>query len=148
MTWLRRAWTIVWQVALLWGIDEAANLIVHDLHIPLPGSIFGCLLLFALLCLRVVPVAWLEQGANWLLAQLLLFFVPSAVGIIQYKHLMWTEGGRLLAVIGLGTVLVMAVTGLIAEWFPKVLERSKRTSMNRDSENTSVTSKTYGGSSS
>ncbi|WP_083520726.1 CidA/LrgA family protein [Alicyclobacillus kakegawensis] len=113
-----RAATIGLQVAALWAIDGVSNLLVAYLHIPLPGSMVGCLLLFLLLSLRVVRLAWFEQGANWLLAQLLLFFVPSAVGVIQYRHLVWADGWRLFAVMAIGTLLVMGLSGLIAERVP------------------------------
>ncbi|WP_245628979.1 CidA/LrgA family protein [Alicyclobacillus shizuokensis] len=105
-------------MAALWAIDGVSNLLVASVHIPLPGSMVGCLLLFLLLSLHVVRLAWFEQGANWLLAQLLLFFVPSAVGVIQYRHLVWVDGWRLLAVMAVGTLFVMGLSGLIAEHIP------------------------------
>jgi holin-like protein len=86
-------------------------------HLPIPGSIVGLILLFALLQLRMVKLQWVEVGGNWLISNMLLFFVPSALGIIQYGSLVKTEGLQLVLVIGMSTAAVMITTGLFAEKF-------------------------------
>jgi holin-like protein len=113
---LLRWGTVLLQVTALWLLANLCDVFAGALRLPIPGSIIGCLLLFVLLQLRLVRVSWLERGANFLLAQMLLFFVPSAVGIIQYRQLMWNEGWRLIFTILLSTVLVMTVTGKLADW--------------------------------
>jgi len=53
-----------------------------------------------------------SRGAGWLLAEMLLFFVPAAMIVIQNPQLFGTLGLKLLLVIVVGTVLVMAATAL------------------------------------
>ncbi|ECH9276557.1 CidA/LrgA family holin-like protein [Salmonella enterica subsp. enterica] len=97
----------------------ALNKVAELLHLPIPGSILGIALLFTLLKTGVVKLKWIERGANWLLAELLLFFVPSAVGVMQYIPLLESEGVRILIVVILSTVIVMACSGLIASRIEK-----------------------------
>jgi holin-like protein len=73
-------------------------------------------LLLLALRLRLVRAEWLEAGTDWLLRHMLLFFVPAAVGAVQYPELLGAEGLRVLAVIGASTVLVMVATGYAVEW--------------------------------
>ncbi|WP_206917218.1 CidA/LrgA family protein [Alicyclobacillus acidoterrestris] len=94
-------------------------------HVQIPGSIIGLVLLWLLLQLRVIPVRWVEPGSKWLLSQMLLFFVPSAVGVIQYLPLLRAEGLRLVLVIALSTIAVMIVSGGMTELFVIIKRRMR-----------------------
>ena len=102
------------QVALLCGLSVLSNLLAERLQLHLPGSILRIFILFFLLQCKIIRIEWVELGANLLLAELLLFFIPSAVGIVQYQNLLIKNGLPLLFVIIAGTVIVMALTGLFA----------------------------------
>ena len=106
---------IVWQVLLLCGLTALGDGLAAWLEVPVPGSIIGFALLFLLLQTKIVKLHWVEDGANFLLGRLLLFFVPPTVGIMEYGDLISTDGWRLAAVIIVGTLLVMACSGLVAE---------------------------------
>lgn len=103
------------------------DLLAKKLHIHLPGSIIGFFIVFILLILKIIQIEWLEIGASFLLANLLLLFVPSAVGIVQYEHLMESEGLRILFVIAISTVLVMTVTGFITDRLTRKKEERQTT---------------------
>ncbi|MCL6516110.1 MAG: CidA/LrgA family protein [Alicyclobacillus sp.] len=107
------------QVAALWAFAWVCNWVSAHLHLPIPGSILGCAVLFMLLATGVVKVSWVEAGADWLLAYLLLFFIPPAVGVMQYPSLFLRDGWRLLLVILASTILVMAVTGWTTDWISR-----------------------------
>jgi len=92
-------------------------------HIPIPGSILGIAVVFILLETGVLKLEWLELGANWLLAELLLFFIPAAVGVMNYFTVLEADGFRILAVVLLSTVLVMAGSGLTATLISSRKER-------------------------
>jgi holin-like protein len=108
-------WRIFWQSALLLGFSLAGREIAAVLHVKIPGSIIGLALLFLLLQFRVVRVEWIEAGASWLISEMILFFVPAAVGAVQYKALIAAEGWKLLVVLIIGTIVVMGFTGWVAE---------------------------------
>ena len=102
------------QITLFCLLSLMLNYLVEQLHVPLPGSIIGIFIVFFLLQKKVLRLEWIELGANLLLAELLLFFIPSAVGIVKYKQLIVSNAPRLLLVIVLGTIIVMACAGLAA----------------------------------
>lgn len=113
----------IFQIAILFFISMAMNAIAKLLHLPIPGSILGIVVLFILLKTNVIKLTWIEQGANWLLAELLLFFIPSAVGVMQYIPLLESEGVRILIVVIFSTLIVMVSSGLIATRISKRKER-------------------------
>lgn len=109
----------VLQVILLFLISVAMNRLAELLHLPIPGSILGIIVIFALLKTKVIKLTWIEQGANLLLAELLLFFIPSAVGIMKYIPLLESDGVRILVVVISSTFIVMLSSGLIASKITK-----------------------------
>ncbi|MEK4148027.1 CidA/LrgA family protein [Robertmurraya sp. FSL W8-0741] len=85
------------------------------LSIPIPASMIGLLLLFLALCFKIVKLEWVEKGANWLIAELLLFFVPAAVGIINYDEILSIQGLETLLLIAVSTLIVMGSTAFVAD---------------------------------
>jgi holin-like protein len=110
---------IILQIAFLVLLNSVGNVISRVLHLPIPGSIVGLIILFLLLQFKIIKVEWINKGASWLLAELILFFIPSAVGVINYQKAIGSQWGRLVAVIVLGTLTVMAFTGLTAQFVAK-----------------------------
>lgn len=107
------------QIGVLLLFSVGMNVLMGWLHWPIPGSIFGMLLLFILLQAKIIRLSWIEIGASWLLAELLLFFIPSAVGVMDYLPLLEHDGMSILFIVLLGTFIVMAVTGLVATFISK-----------------------------
>lgn len=107
------------QITFLIIISMVMSEITRFLHLPIPGFILGIILVFILLKTRLLPLSWVETGANWLLAELLLFFVPSAVGVVQYKQLLIHNGLQMVALIIVSTGLVMACAGLAVSLIAK-----------------------------
>ncbi|GAA0401205.1 CidA/LrgA family holin-like protein [Paenibacillus motobuensis] len=114
---------IILQIAALFFISLAMNYIAKWLHLPIPGTILGIIVLFILLKTKVIKLSWIEQGANWLLAELLLFFIPAAVGVMNYMSLLERDGIRILLVVISSTIVVMASSGLVASRISKRKEQ-------------------------
>lgn len=106
----------VWQVGVLiaawWLADEAAA----ALHLPFSGGVVGLFVLVALLLAGWVRPAAIELGANWLLANMLLFFIPLVVSVVQFTQLLKSQGLMLFVNIGLGFASVMLATAFTVEW--------------------------------
>ena len=83
--------------------------------LPIPASMFGLALLFLALYFKIIKLEWVEKGASWLMAELLLFFIPSAVGIVNYDEIISLQGAEIVVLIAISTAIVMGMTALIAE---------------------------------
>lgn len=103
------------QVLLYAGLFIFAQYLVQWLHLPLPANLIGMVLMLALILCRIVPLAWVRAGARWLLAEMLLFFVPAVVAVVNYSQLLLVEGWRIFAVIALSTLMVLGATAWVVD---------------------------------
>ncbi|ANR79748.1 murein hydrolase regulator LrgA [Kosakonia sacchari] len=103
------------QVLLYAGLFIFAQYLVQWLHLPLPANLVGMILLLGLILCRVIPLSWVRAGAHWLLAEMLLFFVPAVVAVVNYAQLLMVEGWRIFMVIGLSTLLVLGATAWVVD---------------------------------
>jgi holin-like protein len=95
-------------------------------NVPIPASMIGLIILFLALMLNIVKLEWVEQGGKWLLAELLLFFVPSAVGVVNYKEILGWQGIETVVLIIFSTMIVMGTTAYVAE---KLYNRKSRSAL-------------------
>lgn len=114
------------QVAGLAGLWWLADGAMHALGLPIPGSVAGLAVLVLLLRRGWLPLAWVAEGAGWLLAEMLLFFIPAVVAVVQYPAVILRSGWQLLLVILLGTVGVMVGTALVVERVVRLEQRLRQ----------------------
>lgn len=112
----RRPVRTLWQVGVLIAAWWAADLAAAALQLPFSGGVVGLFVLVALLATGLVKPAAIELGANWLLANMLLFFIPLVVSVVQFTDLIKAKGLILLLDIGLGFACVMLATAFTVEW--------------------------------
>ncbi|OPA80609.1 hypothetical protein BVG16_04620 [Paenibacillus selenitireducens] len=115
----------VLQIGFLYAVYFIMDQAAQALHLPIPGSILGLVLIFILLQTGVIKLTWIERGSNWLLAEMLLFFIPAAAGIIKFKDLMMTNGWSILVVILVSTLIVMMTAGMLPLLFGRQKERNE-----------------------
>ncbi|MBR2675287.1 MAG: CidA/LrgA family protein [Solobacterium sp.] len=98
-------------ILLVTGIGE---IIRYFVPFPIPGSIYGLILMFTLLCTHVIRVEDIREAAVFLIEIMPVMFIPAAVGLIES----WGELQPILVqtviILVLTTVVVMAVTGKTA----------------------------------
>ncbi len=104
------------QIAVVIGFWLAGNAIAERTHVPIPGGIIGMALLLALLASGGVRETTVRGGANWFVAEMLLFFVPAVLAILNHPELIGMLGLKVLTLILVSTILVMTVTALTVEF--------------------------------
>lgn len=104
------------EVCLLYVFFLAGDFLQRLLHLPVPGSIVGLLLLFVLLLLRIVPVKLIENGSSFILAYLPMFFIPATAGIMNHLDIFSGRGLLLIGVLVISSVLTMVVTAHSSQW--------------------------------
>lgn len=96
-----------YQIIIILMIWSCAYGLQMLLSLPVASGVLGFFLLLILLEMKWLKLAHVEQGADLLLAELLLFFIPPVVGVIQYHDLLIISGWKILLVILISTALVM-----------------------------------------
>ena len=99
-------------LVLFWALGEG---LARMLDLPVPGGIVGMAAVLALLASGWLRPAALRRGAYWLLAEMLLFFVPAVMAVLDHHEFLGALGFKLAAVILVGTLTVMGVTALTVD---------------------------------
>ncbi len=82
---------------------------------PSSRKYYRYFLLLISLKFNLVKKEWIQDGADFLLKELILFFIPSAVAVIRYKDTLSQYGIDLILIIMISTLCVTLVTGLLTE---------------------------------
>nr|WP_315259462.1 CidA/LrgA family protein [uncultured Duganella sp.] len=110
---------IVYTLAQVLGLIAAwyaADRLSAWLGLPFSGGVVGLIVMVVLLLSGVMRPAAIEHGADWLLSNMLLFFIPLVVSVVQFTGLLEQDGLRLFAAIGIGFTCVLLATAFTVEW--------------------------------
>ena len=107
---LKKLNTASYQIIIILAFWSYADVLQKLLNLPVASGVLGFFLLLFLLEMKWLKLAHVERGADLLLAELLLFFIPPVVGVIQYQDLLIASGWKILLVILISTALVMMVS--------------------------------------
>ncbi|MCM0081830.1 CidA/LrgA family protein [Geomonas sp. Red32] len=105
----------MFQLLLISGFWVAGEAIVRVTGLPVPGAIVGMLIVLALLSTGKLSLHTVQRGARWFLAEMLLFFVPAVLAVLDHPEFLGMLGLKILAVIVFSTVMVMVVTAAVID---------------------------------
>lgn len=112
---------ILTQCGIIFGICVAGEVLHVVTRLPVPGNVFGMIILFLLLYFKVIKKQQIRRVSRFLIGNMAFFFIPSGVAIIAYfddiRHVLVPY----LLIILLTTIIVLAVTGRFAQWMQRAL---------------------------
>ncbi len=98
--------------------------ILHELlPLPIPASIYGIVLLFLCLELKIIPVSSVKEASGFLIEIMPIMFIPAAVGLIDSWQTIREAWVSYVVITAVSTVAVMAVSGRAVQ---AVMKRSKK----------------------
>ncbi|MBE6123631.1 MAG: CidA/LrgA family protein [Solobacterium sp.] len=102
------------QFGIILLITCIGEIIRYLVPLPIPGSIYGLVLMLVLLCTGVLKLESVKSGAEFLIAVMPVMFIPAAAGLIdswpQLQPIILPTVVILLST----TAIVMGVTGKTA----------------------------------
>lgn len=111
------------QFLILLVINFVGILIQSIFHLPLPGTILGMIILFILLWTKVLKVESIEKVCNFLVLNMIIFFLPPAVELLEYMTLLEKGFFKIIILLIVTTVITMVVTGKTVEFCIKRMEK-------------------------
>ena len=113
------------QIAIIAAVSFAGELLNYLIPLPIPGSIYGLVLMLILLISGVFQVEQVKTTGDWLLSLMPVMFVGPVVGLIDsfdsYKDFLLP----LVIIIPVTTLLTMAVTGRTVQWLISLQKRKE-----------------------
>ena len=99
-------------IILVSCVGEVLN---HYIPLPIPASIYGLVLMLALLILKILPLEAVKETAEFLVQIMPVMFIPAAVGLIVF----WNQLKNMLipfsVITVVSTLLVMIATGKVSD---------------------------------
>lgn len=116
---MRQTWKLIWQTGLLAACYWSCEWLVRLTGLPVPGNVLGIIVLFTLLCTGIVKEAWISEAATFLLKHLVFFFVPIAVGLMNWWGVFYDYGWVLLAALLISSLLPLLAVGWLSAWLQR-----------------------------
>lgn len=111
------------QFLILLVINFLGIFIQNIFHLPLPGTILGMIILFILLWTKVLKVESIEKVCNFLVLNMIIFFLPPAVELLEYMTLLEKGFFKIIILLIVTTVITMVITGKTVEFCIKRMEK-------------------------
>ena len=111
------------QFLIILVINFVGVIIQNIFHLPLPGTILGMLILFVLLWTKVLKVESIEKVCDFLILNMIIFFLPPAVELLEYMALLKTGFFKIIILLIVTTVITMIVTGKTVDFCIKRMEK-------------------------
>ena len=103
------------QIAIIAGVSMVGELLSYLIPLPVPGSIYGLLLMLLLLVTKTIRLRQVKAVANWLLSLMPIMFVGPTVSLMtsyeSYKSFLIP----VIVICVVTTILTMAITGCTAQ---------------------------------
>ncbi len=114
----------IFQFAIISGITFVAEVLNILLPFPVPASIYGMVILFLLLCLKVIRPEQIQDAADFLLGIMPIFFISANVGLMKCFDVMdGATFGILFAASFVSTIVTLAVTALVSQAIIRICRR-------------------------
>lgn len=115
----------VMQFGIILTVTCAGEILKYMIPLPVPASIYGLVLLFALLVFRVVKLEQVKETGLFLIEIMPLMFIPAVAGLVTS----WTQIKGILVplcvIVPLTTCLVMFAAGKATDY---LIEKGRRRS--------------------
>jgi holin-like protein len=101
------------------GIILLISFIGEILHalipLPIPASIYGIVMLFAALELKLIPLSSVKEASAFLIEIMPVMFIPAAVGLMNSWDILRPAWLQYLIITVITTVVVMVISGRITQ---------------------------------
>ena len=104
------------QFGIILGVTCAGEIMKYFIPLPIPGSIYGLILMFLLLLMRVIKVEHVKETGEFLIEIMPLMFIPAGVGLVTSWNQLQSFLVPLLVITVVSTFVVMIVTGKVTDF--------------------------------
>lgn len=107
------------QFCIILAFSFIGELLNKILPLPVPGSIYGMVLLFVCLETKIVPESAVRETGAFMLNIMPVLFIPAAVGLISSWGIIRHSLVKFIVTAIISTAVVMAVSGKTTQYLLK-----------------------------
>lgn len=105
------------QSVIIFGFTLLGEALSRLSPLPIPAAVYGLVLLFLALCLKIVKVEQVSKVSDFLLTILPILFVSPIVNLIESWGILAPHVIPIALLVLSSTILVFAVAGLVSQAF-------------------------------
>lgn len=105
------------QFLIILGFTLTGESLQRIIPLPIPASVYGLVLLFAALCLKLIRLEQVKEAGSFLTSILPVLFVSPAVGIVDDWGLIRNDLLPILLLLVGSTILSFGVSGRVTQRF-------------------------------
>ena len=113
------------QFGIILAVTCVGEIMKYFIPLPIPGSIYGLILMFVLLLTKVIKVEHVKETGEFLIEIMPLMFIPAGVGLITSWCQLQPFLVPLLVITVVSTFVVMIVTGKVTDFLISKKEGKK-----------------------
>ena len=115
------------QFEIILAISLLGELLNRVIPLPIPGSIYGMLILFTALCTGIIKLSAVKETGKFLIYIMPMMFIPATVGLIDSWDIMQNFLTAIIVISLVSTVIVIAATGGITQLIIKIKSKKEET---------------------
>jgi len=115
--------SVVAQLCLVFFVYLASEGIAALLPFTFPASVLSMVILLVLLLTKVLKPSQLKESSDFLLGNMIMFFIPTCVSVITYADVLFRNFWPIVLISLLTTPLVFFVTGQVVQITMKRIRR-------------------------
>lgn len=109
----------IFQLSIIMGVSFVGEILNAMLPLQIPASVYGLIILFLLLCAKIVKLNQVEDVADFMISIMPIFFIEPTVGIMNSYGLVKGRIFPLFLAAFLSFAGVVAVTGFVSQLMMK-----------------------------
>jgi len=109
-------------IALISLIGEVLH---YFIPLPIPASIYGLVLMFTALKLKIFPLSAVKETSDYLLSIMPIFFVAPAIAILENLEVLKAHWIFLFIVSFISTILAMVSSGFVTQIIIRLKNKNK-----------------------
>lgn len=113
----------IFRLTIILAISLLGELLNALIPLPIPGSIYGLVLMLAGLCTGIIPLEKVESTGRFLIEIMPVMFIPAATGLIDSWSAVRPMLVPALVIMVVSTFIVMGVTGYVTQ---ALMRRSRK----------------------
>ena len=113
------------QFGIILAVTCVGEIMKYFIPLPIPGSIYGLILMFVLLLAKVIKVEHVKETGEFLIEIMPLMFIQAGVGLITSWSQLQPFLVPLLVITVVSTFVVMIVTGKVTDFLISKKEGKK-----------------------
>lgn len=113
------------QFGIIMCISFIGELLNEVISLPIPASIYGIVILFVCLELKIIKPESVKETSKFLVDIMPIMFVPAAVGLLETWGLLKSSLVPYVVITFMGTFVVMIISGWVTQIFIHLQKKEK-----------------------